>query len=278
MEKLTLAYGRDLKIPVGYRTPGLSDELDPRGKMELAVELGMDVVEPQLNPRELADLDYARRLRAAADEHGVAMPSMGCELPLIDPRPERSLADIVAGAVEFAGVLGVNYLFARVMLSERFPGQQEAWGLLAQNGRQTAEALADHGIRLALEADPPCFVHTLERLERALDVINHENCYPNFDPTNLYTVGSDPLAAIARFGTRIVSGHIKDGFFRGPDDHGEAAVGDGEMDYCAVFESMMKAGIAANMFIEHCRSSEQVRLAASHIRTVLDRCRPGRRT
>ena len=63
-------------IAIGYRSPQLSDELDAAGKMALAHELGMSVIEPQCNKREITDLDSAKELGQAARDAGIGIPSL----------------------------------------------------------------------------------------------------------------------------------------------------------------------------------------------------------
>ena len=116
---------------------------------------------------------------------------------------------------------------------------------------------------------PGGFCDRNETLDQAIELIGHPNCYPNYDPTNLYVVGSDPLRAFDVFGARIASGHIKDGLFR-IGQRIEKPVGEGEVDYAAIFTEMMRRGLSVNMHIEHCNTEDAVRAAARHIRGVLD--------
>ena len=44
--------------------------------------------------------------------------------------------------------------------------------------------------------------------------MDHPNLYVNFDPTNYYLVGSDPLRVIERLSKRMINGHIKDGVYK----------------------------------------------------------------
>ncbi|MFW5870193.1 MAG: sugar phosphate isomerase/epimerase family protein [Candidatus Sumerlaeota bacterium] len=255
-------------IKIGYRSPGLSESHSPAEKVALAKELGMTVMEPQCVPRELPDHETARKMRNAADEAGVSIPSMGAQFSTVENGCD--LQAEIAQIIEFAQILGVDYVFSRIMTPPQDVTEKEAWQRLAERGPIVAEGLGEAGIKWAIEADPPCFIHTLERFERAIALIDHPNCYPNFDPTNLYVVGSDPIHAIEVFGTRIVSGHIKDGYYHSPADHGEKPIGTGELDYTAIFKAMMDNGISANMHIEHCQEADCVRNAASHIRSRME--------
>jgi sugar phosphate isomerase/epimerase len=83
-------------------------------------------------------------------------------------------------------------------------------------------------------------------------------------------VGSDPLQAIDIFGTSLTSGHIKDGYFKGPKKHGEMPIGSGELDYVAIFKRICEHKIHINMYLEHCSTPEEVQNGAGFIKGVLD--------
>lgn len=263
----TYHYADHELIHIGYRPPMLSNELNPRGRIELAVELQMSVVEPQ--SFEFESMQDAEEMRCAADESGVRIPSMGSELlPTGSPLPDK-LNNAIDAVVELARILGCGYIFSRVSPPGEGVAQQEAWNNLQRNARFVSDKLAEHGIVLAVEADPPCFIHTLERFERAIALIDHPNCRPNFDPTNLYVCGSDPLDALASLGSAVTSGHIKDGFYRSPKENGEVPIGTGEIDYRAIFTELINAGRQVNLFLEHCASADEVRDGAAHISSVM---------
>jgi sugar phosphate isomerase/epimerase len=135
------------------------------------------------------------------------------------------------------------------------------------NLRRCADAAQHAGITLGLE--PEWFLGSAERVERVIRFVNHPNLRPNFDPTNLYLYGSDPVAAFDRFAPSILSGHIKDGVRRG-EKRWEVDVGKGELDYPALFQRILDRGRGINLFIEHCNSSQAVRAAAAHIKKVVD--------
>jgi sugar phosphate isomerase/epimerase len=255
-------------ITIGYRSPGLSESHSPAEKIALAAELGLSIIEPQCIPRELPDIETARQMRSAADDAGISIPSMGALFSTVENN--GNIESEIKTAIEFAQTLGVTYIFSRIMTPPDDVPEKEAWKRLGERGPIVAEGLAKANIKWSIEADPPCFIHTLERFQRALEIIDHPNCYPNFDPTNLYVVGSDPIQAVEIFGQRILSGHIKDGYYHSPTDHGEKPIGTNEVDYTAIFKAMMDKGISANMHIEHCNHPDCVRKAAQHIRSVME--------
>lgn len=253
-------------LRVGYRTPGLSDVLDATGKMALAQELGMTVVEPQLADKEFPHDGVADELARAAEAHGVTIPSLGAFPPLTDPGGVAAGLAIMERAIRLARTMGADYIFVLAAEPPAGLSQPETWALMEDNLRRWADLAGAAGIALAME--PEWYVGSVERLGRLLERVGHNNLYANFDPTNLYLAGSDPLEAFDRFGERIRSGHIKDGVYRS-DRKGEVPVGEGEVDYAAILRVLVQRGRDMNLFIEHCSAPEQVRQGAAVVRDFM---------
>lgn len=254
-------------LEIGLRTPQLRKTMSPREVVSLALDLGCHVLEPQNNRLDMVDVDSAATWREALEGSPVRIPSFGAEIAFTDPHADwkGQLDNILA----LAHALGAGYCFVRAKHTAGV-GESQGWELLASRGRYAAELLAQADVRLGIEADPPCFVHTLERQRRAIQAIDHPNVYPNFDPCNLYMVGSDPYEAIQAYGSRIRSGHIKDGVYANPAEHGECAVGEGGLDWERLLMMMQDAGLGIPMFIEHCHEPE-IRAAVKHLRPIVDR-------
>ena len=140
--------------------------------------------------------------------------------------------------------------------------------LAVDNIRRLADRFAEAGIRLALE--PECFLQSVERLRRMLRDVGDDRVFVNFDPTNFYLGGSDPLEIFEDFDRRILSGHIKDAVYRS-ERRDEVPVGEGELDYDRILSHLLRRGAPMTLFIEHCTTPEQVRAAARHIAAVLER-------
>lgn len=265
--KMTWKLQHDQFLRIGYRTPGLSRELDPRGKMQLAVELGMEVVEPQNAPHEIATVEDAKALGRAAAEFKIRIPSMGTFLPMTEP---NATGDIIAKlniVLEMAREMGVNYLFVLAPHPAETIPQPQAWTILVDNMRRCEDIVSQAGLTLAME--PEWFIGSAERLARLIRLVGRPKLRPNFDATNLYLNGSDPVEAFNSFGDAIICGHIKDGTYRGIKPT-EVEVGQGEVDYPAIFDCIFKRGKSINLFIEHCGKSSQVRAAANYIHNVVE--------
>ena len=271
----TLCSPLQLKLPtgalleIGYRSPQLSDELDARGKMALAQELGMSVIEPQCNKREIVTITHARELGHIAQEEGIRIPSFGCDVPLLT-ESGQACQERVDFAVEVAEALGAQHFFTRILLYDEQQTQGDAWRQLADVLPVVVEQVAASGCVMGIEADGGTFVPTTERMLRVLALTDSPALVANFDACNLYMGGSDPFASLPLLKDRIRNGHIKDGIWH-KRQHAEVAIGTGELNWTELFQAMSDQGCAVPMFIEHCKAAAEVRLAAAHLRSCLDR-------
>lgn len=252
-------------IRFGYRTPGLR-ELSFWQKAQLAADLGLPVIE--VGRPEFASLDECRELRDACGELGVEVTSMGGSMNLCDPALEEETTEQMEFALDACEVLDAGIFFTRVMDAAPGVPQAETWETCTRITRMACERAAERGIRFALEADPPCFVHTLERVERLMELVDHPNFWLNYDPTNYYVVGSDPLQVIARHADRIINGHVKDAVYRS-DEKAERPVGTGEVPYAEIFRALLDHNLDIAMHIEHCRTVACVTEAAAHVKQVM---------
>lgn len=252
-------------MKIGYRTPGLRD-YSYEQKLRLAKDLDLQAIE--VAARELASEDDAKRLRHQAADAGIAVTSVAADSNMCDPALLTEVRDNIAGGVRLCQALGIDVLFSRTLWPPEGVPQEDTWTACINATREAVQICADGGVRFALEADPPCFVQNLERVERLLDGVSHPNMYINYDPTNYYIGGSDPLLVIERLGHLMVNGHIKDGVYR-QEKRGETPIGEGDVNYAEIFRSMDEHNIDIAMNIEHCNTVERVTSAAKYIHSVL---------
>ena len=252
-------------IRFGYRTPGLR-ELSFREKAQLAADLALPAIE--VARTEFDSLGDCDELNAACAELGVEVTSVGGAMTLCDPALRAETLDQLEFALDVCQALDVDIFFTRVMWPAPGVPQADTWEACTEITRTVCERTAERGIRFALEADPPCFVHTLERVERLMELVDHPNFWINYDPTNYYVVGSDPLLVIERHADRIINGHVKDAVYHA-DEKAERPVGEGEVPYAEIFRAMLDRNLDVAMHIEHCRTVECVTEAAAHVKKVM---------
>ena len=252
-------------IRFGYRTPGLK-ALSFRQKAQLAADLALPVIE--VARTEFDTLDDCREMREACADLGVEITSMGGAMNLCDPALAADTLNQLDFALDACAALDVDIFFTRVMWPAPGVPQADTWQACADITRAVCERTAARGIRFALEADPPCFVHTLERVERLMELVDHPNFWINYDPANYYVVGSDPLQVIERHADRIINGHVKDGVYHA-DEKGERPVGAGEVPYAEIFTALLDRNLDVAMHVEHCNTVACVAEAAAHVQGVL---------
>lgn len=253
-------------LQLGFRSPGLRT-LSPTEKMAFARDLGVQYIEPQCAPHEVADLDYARAMGQAAAEAGITINSCGCVMPLSDP--DADFKQRIQFAIDACRAMNCSYVFSTVFNA---PGKKEAqavtWQRIIPRTAEAVRILSDHGIRFAIEPDKGNFIDSAERLEQLLDAVNDERLLVNFDCCNLYLSGSDPVRAMDTFAGRIQSGHIKDGWYYGRNPV-DTEIGAGEVPWHNIVPAMDAHGIHCPMHVEHCNSVESVRSAVEHMRSVM---------
>jgi len=250
---------------IGYRTPGLR-ELDFGGKLELARELELTAIEVHL--REF-DHESPEQVRALADEMGVTITAVSGGMDLCVPANFDEALRTAEENLELCNRLGVDVLFTRSMWPEPGVPQADTWAHLIPAMRQITMMAADAGVRLGVETDHGCFIDTLERTERLMDAVDHDNLYYNYDPTNFYLGGSDPLEVLERHHQCIVNGHIKDGVYQ-RNRREETVIGEGEVPYREIFARLDQLGLDIAMNIEHCSTAECVASGARFVHGVLD--------
>jgi sugar phosphate isomerase/epimerase len=258
-------------IRIGFRTPGLKRELDAAGRVALAREFGMAVIEPQLLPgidRDLTGPEDARELKRHADTAGVEIPSIGCDLRL-SQGSDAEFAERLDNLLATVEVLEARQAIAAVAEPPAGVPQAETWMRVARRVRVVCDRLSERGMRFAIEPDHHRnFIDNAERLQRLLDFVGHPACLANFDACNLYLGGSDPVAAVGLFGRRMISGHIKDGVHRS-DQRGEVPVGQGEVPWLQILGALVAANVACTMFLEHQDPVSKLRASAEHMRGVV---------
>ena len=251
-------------IRFGYRTASVKD-INKAAKILLAKELGLDAVELALG--EIKSVEEAKEWRELSEGHGISINSCGLGINLCNPAVEEISDKAIMSAIENSRILGINVFFTRTFQPPIAMPQKQAWEYLTKKTKQYARLCSEYGIKFAIEIDPPCFVNTLERVVNLLDNVNDDNLYVNYDPTNMYVCGSNPITAIKMLKDRISGGHIKDGIYR-TEYKGETNIGFGEMDYKEIFSTLIEEGIDITMYYEHLKSSAEVKAAHKYISNI----------
>ena len=255
-------------IKVGIRSGQLP--LSQYEKMALCAargrKQGMRIIEPQIGSHEFPDLDAAKAYRQAADDADITITSAGFFTPFDDPSQKATCRKESEFCFNVAEILGVDYLFILFKNPPEGIPAKESWNFIRDAVYDFSEQAASRGIRISLQ--PEWYVGTTERVLKLIKDVDHPAFQLiNYDPTNLFTHGSDPVDCMRDHYDRIINGHIKDGFYRTNQRH-EAEIGKGEVPWQAIFECMLDTGQGFTMHLEHCKTVDEVEAGAAYVRKV----------
>jgi sugar phosphate isomerase/epimerase len=243
--------------------------------IELAVRLDIDGLEWYAGFLEMADEKNWTRFRRQVEDHGKTIPMMCCSPDFTHPDPAFRKKEIEKQKrwIDMTRELGGSY--CRVLSGQRRPVllPEEGVKLAAECIESCLPYAAESGITLILENhykddfwDYPEFVQKADLFCDLAFRIHHPNFGVNYDPSNCYLAGEDPLDLLKRISYRVVTMHASDRYLiRGTLDdlrreesnvtgyasrlkHGE--IGKGLNDYDAIFTELKRVGFDGWISIE----------------------------
>jgi sugar phosphate isomerase/epimerase len=243
--------------------------------IDLACGLDIDGLEWYAGFLEMQDKNNWKYFRARVEDRGKVIPMMCCSPDFT--HPDKSFRDHEVrkqqGWIEMTHALGGTY--CRVLSGQRRPGLSIEEGIsLAADSIETCLPFAqERGITLILENHYkddfwlyPEFAQKMEVFCALVDRIHHPGFGVNFDPSNAYLAGEDPLELLKRVSKRVVTMHASDRYLiegtlealRREESgatgyakrlrHGE--IGKGLNDYDAIFTELKRVGFDGWISIE----------------------------
>ena len=243
--------------------------------IRLAAPLGVDGLEWYAGFLEMADERNWLRFRREVESHGMTIPMMCCSPDFTHPDAAFRAAQIVQQKhwIDMTHALGGSY--CRVLSGQRRP-----------------ELSIDEGVRLAVESISAClpyaeargitliienhykddfwefpeFAQKMEVFCQLVNQIDHPYFGVNYDPSNTFLAGEDPLDLLRRVSHRVVTMHASDrSLIEGTIEdlrreeggpvgyakrlkHGE--IGTGLNDYDAIFSELQSKGFHGWISIE----------------------------
>lgn len=235
--------------------------------ISLASKLDVDGLEWYAGFIEMEDKKNWPEFRRQAEDQGKEIPMMCCSPDFTHPDPAFRQREIAKQKrwIDMTYVLGGTY--CRVLSGQKRPAISE-----------------DEGIKLAVECIEACLPYAQERhitlvIEnhykdnfweypefaqkmgvfcKLVDRIDHPNFGVNYDPSNTFLAGEDPLELLKRISDRVITMHASDRYLNegtledlrkeetGVEGyakrlcHGE--IGQGLNDYDAIFSELKRAG------------------------------------
>ncbi len=220
--------------------------------------LGFDGLEVSVIPgwvTDAAGLDAAERwrIRALFDAHGLALPGMSGNTPLMDADADTHAANIA----RFNGYLDLASEWQTaaepIAVSTTSGGTPADWEASRERLAETFGTLAAHaarrGVVVGLEPHVGAALHTPEQALWLLDRVASPALRVHFDISHFNVQGMDMETTIAQIAPVSVHTHVKDERGIAPD-HEFLIPGEGEMDYPRYLRAMARAGYTGHISVE----------------------------
>lgn len=243
--------------------------------IELAVKLDIDGLEWYAGFLEMADDRNWGSFRRRVESHGKVIPMMCCSPDFTHPDAAFRAREIEKQKhwIDMTYTLGGSY--CRVLSGQRRPelSIEEGVELAATCIEACLPYAQQRGITLILENhykddfwEYPEFAQKMDVFCQLVDRINHPNFGVNYDPSNTYLAGEDPLELLRRVSHRVVTMHASDRYllegtiedlrreeggaagYAKRLSHGE--IGKGLNDYDAIFTELKRVGFDGWISIE----------------------------
>ncbi len=243
--------------------------------VDLAAPLQLDGLEYYSGMLELADPAQWPQARREVERRGMVIPMLCCSPDFSQPDPVLRRAEIEKEKtwIRMAATLGAKY--CRVLSGQRRPELTQAQGLdiVVANIEACLPEAEKCGVTLILENHYkddfwsfPEFAQKMEVFCELVDRVRHPHFGVNYDPSNAFLAGDDPLELLRRVKHRVVTMHASDRTLNegtledlrreegGAEGyakrlrHGE--IGKGLNDYDAIFRELRSVGFDSWVSIE----------------------------
>ncbi|MBS0632319.1 MAG: sugar phosphate isomerase/epimerase [Verrucomicrobia bacterium] len=254
-------------FPKAYIRPLCAATMTLREWVELAGPLKLDGLEYYSGFAELADPAKWAEARRTVERAGMVIPMLCCSPDFSQPDPalRRQEIEKEKNWIRMAAELGAGY--CRVLSGQRRPEltKEEGLKIVVENIEACLPEAERCGVTLIIENhykddfwSYPEFAQKMDVFCELIGMIRHPRFGVNYDPSNAFLAGDDPLELLARVKDRVVTMHASDRFLiegtledlrreeGGAEGyakrlrHGE--IGKGLNDYDAIFSTLKGAG------------------------------------
>lgn len=265
--------------------------------IDLAANLNVDGLEWYAGFLEMDDEQNWPLFRKQVEDHGMVIPMMCCSPDFTHPDSSFRLEEIKKQKrwIEMTHTLGGS--FCRVLSGQRRPGLAVEEGIRLATGciEVCLPYAQKHGVTLILENhykddfwEYPEFAQKMDLFCNIVDKIDHPFFGVNYDPSNTWLAGEDPLELLRRISHRVVTMHASDRYLSegtledlrneeaGTEGyakrltHGE--IGRGLNDYDAIFSELKEAGFDGWISIEDgVEGMDQLERSVSFLRSRIEK-------
>jgi sugar phosphate isomerase/epimerase len=199
-------------------------------------------------------------LRSSLDRLGLAMPTGHFGLD--------QLEDDFDGARRIAETLGIGTLICPHIAQEQRPGDEAGWRAFAHRLAAVHENCRKAGLRFAWHNHDFEFVQTQDGIVPMRVILDAApEIGWEIDVAWVVRGGSDPLAWIGEYASRIIAAHVKDIAPAGEaaNEDGWADVGHGTIDWPHIMQALRETTSSRVFVMEHDNPSDLERFARRSI-------------
>ena len=193
-------------------------------------------------------------------------------LGLVPPEYREMRIEQLCDGGDFAKKLGITDVITHMGFIPENPMDPNFAGF-CDAVRRVAEHLKANGQNLLFESGQETPVTML----RCFETVGTGNLYVNLDTANVILYGrANPVDALDVFGKYVRNMHAKDGFYptNGHDLGAEARIGDGKVDWRALFTKLHELGYDRYVTIEReisgAQQNEDIRHAKAYLETIIN--------
>jgi len=264
--------------------------------IQLASTLDIDGLEWYAGFIEMQDEKNWTLFRCMVEDTGKVIPMMCCSPDFTHPDAAFRKNEIAKEKrwIDMTYALGGSY--CRVLSGQKRPELSIAEGVKLAAGciEECLPYAAERGITLILENhykddfwEYPEFAQKMDVFCQLVNSIHHPNFGVNYDPSNTYLAGEDPLDLLKRIADRVVTMHASDRYLKEGTiedlrreeggsagyakrlSHGE--IGKGLNDYDAIFSELKRAGFDGWISIEDgVEGMEQLERSVHFVRNKIE--------
>ena len=243
--------------------------------LDIAGELDVDGVEWYSGFIENKDSSNWRVFRSMAEDRGLEIPMVCCSPDFTHPDPGFRAQQVLyeKNFINMSSELGAKY--CRVLSGQRRPevSLEEGLNYASECIIECVQYAQERGIELVLENhykddfwEYPEFAQFIDVFCELVDRIDLPGFGVNYDPSNAYLAGDDPVELLKRISHRVITMHASDRYLiEGTIDdlrnqelgsigyakmlkHGQ--IGEGLNDYDAIFSELRRVSFDGWISIE----------------------------
>lgn len=243
--------------------------------VDLAAPLGVDGLEYYSGMLELADPKRWPEARREVESRGMVIPMLCCspDFSIPDAAGRQAEVEKEKNWIRMAAALGAKY--CRVLSGQRRPELtiEQGLDLVVQSIEACLPEAEAYGVTLILENhykddfwSYPEFAQKMDVFCALVDRIRHPRFGVNYDPSNAFLAGDDPLELLRRVKHRVVTMHASDRSLTsgtledlrreegGAEGYAKrlkhGTIGRGLNDYDAIFRELKSVGFDSWVSIE----------------------------